>query len=189
MILYIFPEAGLVLFMSLYQWVGNAYCRDHPLWWILFTSQRSRFVLFLQQCRWLYVKHSQFEYFLQSNRTYGVVELSLWLVRVLSNVRSLCLLDLSDGQFSEWCVVDGSFFNSDAIPINLEKLNIPIVAVIFLYHRERLFFDYFAHFRTDYFGIIISGVLRGFQGVSRGFKGFQGVSWGLQGVFRGFKGF
>ena len=34
------------------------------------------------------MKHSKFEYFLQSNRTYGVVELSLWLVRVLSNVRS-----------------------------------------------------------------------------------------------------
>ena len=36
----------------------------------------------------------------------------------------------------------------------LEKLNIAIVAIIFLDHRERLFFDYFAHFRTDYFGII-----------------------------------
>ena len=35
-----------------------------------------------------------------------------------------------------------------------EKLNIAIVAIIFLDHRERLFFDYFAHFRTDYFGII-----------------------------------
>ena len=94
MILYIFPEAGLVLFMSLYQWVGNAYCRNRPLWWILFTSQRStwsHFVQLLQPCWWLYVKHSQLEYFLQSNRTYGVVELSLWLVRVLSNVRSLCL--------------------------------------------------------------------------------------------------
>jgi len=44
MILYIFPEAGLVLFMSLYQW---------------------------------------------GNRTYGVVELSLWLVRVLSNLTGL----------------------------------------------------------------------------------------------------
>ena len=36
----------------------------------------------------------------------------------------------------------------------LEKLNIAIVAIIFLVHRERLYFDYFAHFRTDYFGII-----------------------------------
>ena len=36
----------------------------------------------------------------------------------------------------------------------LEKLYIAIVAIIFLDHRERLFFDYFAHFRTDYFGII-----------------------------------
>ena len=70
----------------------------------------------------------------------------------------------------------------------LEKLNIAIIAIIFLGHRERLFFDYFAHFRTDYFGIIIYGVLRGlrgFQGVSRGFKGFQGV---LE-VSRCFKGF
>ena len=36
----------------------------------------------------------------------------------------------------------------------LEKLNIAIVAIIFLDHRERLFFDYFAHFRTNYFAII-----------------------------------
>ena len=36
-----------------------------------------------------------------------------------------------------------------------EKLNIAIVAIIFFDHYwERLFFDYFAHFRTDYFGII-----------------------------------
>ena len=63
-------------------------------------------------------------------------------------------LDLNDGQFSERCDVDGSFFNSDAIPIIFEKLNIAIVAIIFLDHRERLFFDYFAHFRTDYFGKI-----------------------------------
>ena len=35
-----------------------------------------------------------------------------------------------------------------------EKLNIAIVVIIFLDHRERLFFDYFAHFRTDYFAII-----------------------------------
>ena len=36
----------------------------------------------------------------------------------------------------------------------LEKLNIASVAIIFLEHEEHLFFDYFAHFRTDYFGII-----------------------------------
>ena len=36
----------------------------------------------------------------------------------------------------------------------LEKLNIAIVAIIFLDLRERLFADYFAHFRTDYFAII-----------------------------------
>ena len=36
----------------------------------------------------------------------------------------------------------------------LEKLNIAIVVIIFLDHRERLFFYYFAHFRTDYFAII-----------------------------------
>ena len=36
----------------------------------------------------------------------------------------------------------------------LEKLNIAIVAIIFLYHRVRLFFHYFAHFRADYLGII-----------------------------------
>ena len=38
----------------------------------------------------------------------------------------------------------------------LEKLNIAIVAIIFLDHRERLFFDYFAHFRTDYFGLFLT---------------------------------
>ena len=44
----------------------------------------------------------------------------------------------------------------------LEKLNIAIVAIIFLDHRERLFFDYFAHFRTDYFAIIhwLTGIIR-----------------------------
>ena len=30
-------------------------------------------------------------------------------------------IDLSDGQFSERCDVDGSFFNSDAIPIIFGK--------------------------------------------------------------------
>ena len=35
----------------------------------------------------------------------------------------------------------------------LEKLDIAIVAIIFLDLQERLCFDYFAHFRTDYFGI------------------------------------
>ena len=43
-----------------------------------------------------------------------------------------------------------------------EKLNIAIVAIIFLDHRGRLFFDYFAHFRTDYFAIIhwLTGIIR-----------------------------
>ena len=36
----------------------------------------------------------------------------------------------------------------------LEMLKIAIVAIIFLDHRERLFFEYFAYFRSDYFGII-----------------------------------
>ena len=35
----------------------------------------------------------------------------------------------------------------------LKKLDIAIVTIIFLDHQEWLFFDYFAHFRTDYFGI------------------------------------
>ena len=33
----------------------------------------------------------------------------------------------------------------------LERLNIAIVAIIFLDHRERLFFDYFAHFEDRLF--------------------------------------
>ena len=36
----------------------------------------------------------------------------------------------------------------------LERLNIVIVAIIFLDHRERLFFDYLLILRTDYFAII-----------------------------------
>ena len=63
----------------------------------------------------------------------------------ISHLIPLYIIDLGDGQFSERC--DTDYF--------LEKLNIAIVAIIFLDHRERLFFDYFAHFRTDYFGIII----------------------------------
>ena len=31
------------------------------------------------------------------------------------------VIDLGDGQFSERCDVDGSFFNSDAIPILFGK--------------------------------------------------------------------
>ena len=38
----------------------------------------------------------------------------------------------------------------------LEKLNIAIVAIIFLDHQERLFFDYFAHFRTDFLGLFLT---------------------------------
>ena len=34
-----------------------------------------------------------------------------------------------------------------------EKLNIAIIAIIFLDHREQLFFDYFAHFRTIILGL------------------------------------
>ena len=41
--------------------------------------------------------------------------------------------------FQQWC--DTDYF--------MEKLNIAIVAIIFLDHREQLFCDYFAHFRTD----------------------------------------
>ena len=38
-----------------------------------------------------------------------------------------CGLDLGDGQFSEQCDVDGSFFNSDAIPIIFgESLKSPL---------------------------------------------------------------
>ena len=42
------------------------------------------------------------------------------LIKIFSYfVEQVCLdrVDLGDGQFSERCDVDGSFFNSDAIPI------------------------------------------------------------------------
>ena len=115
-----------------------------------------------------------------------------WWVKGAKTVGSLGhsqkynMLDLNDGQFSERCDGDGSFFNSNAIPIIfgksltsplsrlfsltirndyfsiillilgpiilglftitnnrlfLEKINIAVVAIIFLDHREQLFFD------------------------------------------------
>ena len=53
-----------------------------------------------------------------------------------SEGKNISGLDLSDGQFSERCDVDASFFNSDAYRLFLEKLNIAIVAIIFLDHRD-----------------------------------------------------
>ena len=53
----------------------------------------------------------------------------------------------------------------------LEKLNIAIVTIIFLDHRERLFFDYFAHFWTDYFVIIFQWTII----VARMTKGWRTV--------------
>ena len=72
MILYIFPEAGLVLFMSLYQWVSSSQAvLSSPIANSLTATRATTIFMFTRQ----------------GNRTYGVVELSLWLVRVLSNVR------------------------------------------------------------------------------------------------------
>ena len=44
--------------------------------------------------------------------------------------------------FQQWC--DTDYF--------LERLNIAIVAIIFLDHRKQLFFDYFVHFEDRLFG-------------------------------------
>ena len=65
----------------------------------------------------------------------------------LNRQKNTSFVDLGDGQFSERCDVDGSFFQQRChTDYFLGKLNIAIVAIIFLDHRERLFFDYFAHF-------------------------------------------
>ena len=81
---------------------------------------------------------------------------------VISKSKWTMALDLSDGQFSERYNVNGSFSTAMRYRLLLEKLNIAIVAIIFLDHRERLFFDFFAHFRTDYFAIIhwLTGIIR-----------------------------
>ena len=56
-----------------------------------------------------------------------------------------CSIDFSDGQFSERCNVDGSFFNSDAIPIIFWKdLTSPSLRLFFL------------TIGNDYFSIICS---------------------------------
>ena len=52
-------------------------------------------------------------------------------------------LDLGDGQFSERCDVDGSFFNSNAIPIIFGKSLISPSSRLFSLTIGN---DYFAHF-------------------------------------------
>ena len=44
-----------------------------------------------------------------------------WTIAIESMILRATIVDLSDGQFSERCDVDGSFFNSDAIPIIFGK--------------------------------------------------------------------
>ena len=64
-------------------------------------------------------------------------------------------LDLSDGQFSERCNVDGSFFNSDAIPIIFWKdLTSPSLRLFFLTIGNDYFSITLLILRTDYFAII-----------------------------------
>ena len=53
-------------------------------------------------------------------RSYAPAYLNI-VTRKGFQIRNGSLLDLSDGQFSERCDVDGSFFNSDAIPIIFGK--------------------------------------------------------------------
>ena len=84
-----------------------------------------------------------------------------------ANILFLYEIDLGDGQFSERCDADGSFFNSDAIPIIFWKsLTSP---------SSQLFSSIIGNdcFSTILLilGPIILGLL--FKGFSRGFKRFQ----------------
>ena len=64
-------------------------------------------------------------------------------------------VDFNDGQFSERCNVDGSFFNSDAIPIIFWKdLTSPSLRLFFLTIGNDYFSIILLILRTDYFAII-----------------------------------
>ena len=74
----------------------------------------------------------------------------------IDNVRALHIVTLAQLRLQRWSIFRAMrwrwfIFNSDAIPTILERPNIAIVAIIFLDHRERLFFDYFAHFENRLF--------------------------------------
>ena len=65
------------------------------------------------------------------------------------------VLDLGDGQFSERCDVDGSFFNSDEIPIFFWKsLTSPLLQLFSLTIGNDYFSIILLILRTDYFAII-----------------------------------
>ena len=64
-------------------------------------------------------------------------------------------IDFNDGQFSEQCDVDGSFFNSDAILIIFWKdLTSPSLRLFFLIIGNNYFLITLLILRTDYFAII-----------------------------------
>ena len=64
-------------------------------------------------------------------------------------------IDVGDGQFSERCDVDGSFFNNDAIPIIFWKdLTSPSLRLVFLTIGNDYFSITLLILRTDYFAII-----------------------------------
>ena len=58
---------------------------------------------------------------LDENESGQMVFIKLKLAILMHIYAKQCDLDLGDGQFSERCNVDGSFFNSDAIPIIFGK--------------------------------------------------------------------
>ena len=65
------------------------------------------------------------------------------------------VIDFGDGQFSERCDVDGSFFNSDAIPNFFWKgLTSPSWRLFFLTIGNDYFSIILLILRTDYFAII-----------------------------------
>ena len=68
------------------------------------------------------------------------------------NSRCVPDLDFNDGQFSEQCDVDASFFNSDAILIIFWKgLTSPSLRLFFLTIGNDFFSDYFAHLEDRLF--------------------------------------
>ena len=75
--------------------------------------------------------------------------------KFLESIKGQYVVDLGDGQFSERCDVDGSFFNSDAIPIIFWKdLTSPSLRLFFLTIGNDYFSITLLILRTDYFAII-----------------------------------
>ena len=100
--------------------------------------------------------HNNIKLHLIPASTFKTVSMYLYIcIRQLFLSFHQCAVDFNDGQFSERCDVDGSFFNSDAIPIIFWKgLTSPSLRLFFLTIENDYFSIILLILRTDYFAII-----------------------------------